>query len=50
MAENIIARCSGWLKLDPVEDVWVNGMFHNICGPVMIGIFRGEFAENAKVS
>ncbi|KAH0451910.1 hypothetical protein IEQ34_019209 [Dendrobium chrysotoxum] len=49
MAENITARCAESLKLDSVEDAWVNGMFYNVCGPVNIGIFKRELGENAKM-
>ncbi|XP_020688282.1 3-isopropylmalate dehydratase large subunit, chloroplastic isoform X3 [Dendrobium catenatum] len=49
MAENITARCAESLKLDSVEDAWVNGMFHNVCGPVNVGILKRELGEKAKM-
>ncbi|KAE8717703.1 3-isopropylmalate dehydratase large subunit [Hibiscus syriacus] len=52
VTEKILARASGKPQLNPGDNVWVNVailMTHDVGGPGSIGIFKKEFAENAKV-
>ncbi|EPS66199.1 hypothetical protein M569_08578 [Genlisea aurea] len=52
MTEKILARASDKSQLAPGENVWVNVdilMTHDVCGPGVIGTFKKEFGENAKV-
>ncbi|KAJ0467620.1 putative 3-isopropylmalate dehydratase [Helianthus annuus] len=52
MTEKIFARASERTQLSPGENVWVNVdvfMTHDICGPGVIGVFKREFGDDAKV-
>jgi 3-isopropylmalate/(R)-2-methylmalate dehydratase large subunit len=52
ITEKIFAKSSGKKNLIPGESVWLNVdtlMTHDVCGPPMIGIWKKEFGESAKI-
>jgi 3-isopropylmalate/(R)-2-methylmalate dehydratase large subunit len=52
ITEKIFAKSSGKKKLSPGESVWLNVdtlMTHDVCGPPMIGIWKKEFGDKAKI-
>jgi 3-isopropylmalate/(R)-2-methylmalate dehydratase large subunit len=52
ITEKIFSKSSGKKNVTPGESVWLNVdtlMTHDVCGPPMIGIWKKEFGENAKI-
>ncbi len=52
ITEKIMAKSSGKKTVTPGESVWLNVdtlMTHDVCGPPVIGIWKDEFKEKAKI-
>ncbi len=52
ITEKIMAKSSGNKTVTPGESVWLNVdtlMTHDVCGPPVIGIWKNEFKEKAKI-
>jgi len=52
ITEKIMAKSSGNKTVTPGESVWLNVdtlMTHDVCGPPVIGIWKDEFKEKAKI-
>ena len=52
ISQKILAKASGKDNIEPGEIVWAKVdvlMTHDPCSPGVIGIFKKEFGENAKV-
>ena len=52
ITEKIMARSSGNKTVTPGESVWLNVdtlMTHDVCGPPVIGIWKDEFKDKAKI-
>ena len=52
ITEKILARAAGKERVLPGDNIWVDAdilLTHDVCGPGTIGIFKREFAEDARV-
>ena len=52
ITEKIMAKSSGNKTVTPGESVWLNVdtlMTHDVCGPPVIGIWKDEFKDKAKI-
>ncbi len=52
ITEKIMAKSSGKKNVTPGESIWLNVdtlMTHDVCGPPVIGIWKNEFKEKAKI-
>jgi 3-isopropylmalate/(R)-2-methylmalate dehydratase large subunit len=52
ITEKIFSKSSGKINVTPGESVWLNVdilMTHDVCGPPMIGIWKKEFGDKAKI-